>query len=115
MSAGSDNDGLASLTVIVKLAGSASFPAGSCAWQLTVVAPIGNVSPACAGPHVIVRTLAASSGSIAVTANDTTAPSFDVAVAVRSPGPWMTGAVVSRNVFVSVHVCAAPAAIVIAP
>src|SRR3954454_5658127 len=77
--------------------------------------PIGNVSPECAGPHEIARSPGASSGSVAVTANETTAPAFEVAVAVASPGAEMTGAVVSRNVSVSVHVFATPASIVMAP
>src|SRR3954453_4213053 len=81
MSAGTDTAGAASRTVTVKLTGSASFPAGSCPWHVTVVAPIGNMSPEPSEPQTMASAPAGSSGSVAVTSNVTGAPSFEVAVA----------------------------------
>src|SRR5713101_2944009 len=57
------------------------FPAGSVAVQVTVVAPAGNVEPG-GGLQLTVRVEVALSGSVAETANVTTAPLALVAVAV---------------------------------
>src|SRR3954453_4920974 len=103
MSAGSESVGGASTTVTVKLTRSASFPAGSCAPQVTMVAPIGNVSPDCRGPHTRVSSRAGLSGSVAVTSKETAPPSFEVAVRVRSAGTWMTGGVLSTYSIVTVN------------
>src|SRR4051794_23895707 len=103
MSAGRESVGGASLTVTVKVARSALFPAGSCASQLTVVAPIGNVSPDCRGLHTRVSSRAGLSGSVAVTSKETAAPSFELAVRVRSAGRWMIGGVLSRYSIVTVN------------
>src|SRR5437763_1769 len=90
--AGADGSGS---TWTVKVAGFALLPAGSCALQVTVVRPIGKVSPEPSGPQAIVRSAAALSGSVAVTSNDTLAPSFEVAVTVWFAGTCSTGAVTS--------------------
>src|SRR4051794_28007737 len=103
MSLGSESVGGASSTVTVNLAGSALFPAGSCALQVTVVRPIGKVSPDRRGPHTTVRSPGGLSASVAVTSKETAAPAFEVAVRVRSAGTRMTGGVSSRDTIVTVN------------
>src|SRR3981081_889999 len=70
------------------------FPRVSFAVQLIVVAPNGNVAPE-AGKQL---TVAASSGSEAVTVYETGAPSASTADAVSGPGVVITGTVTSLTV-----------------
>src|SRR6266851_5683051 len=85
------------------------FPAGSVAVQVTVVAPAGNVEPE-GGLQLIVRVEVALSGSVAPTANVTTAPLALVATAVMSAGRLRVGAVLSSTTTVAVAVPVLPAA-----
>jgi hypothetical protein len=84
--------GVVSVTVTVKLA-FAALPCVSVAVQATVVKPRGKVLPD-AGAQ---ETVAASSGSIALTAYVTTAPVGPVASAVMLAGVVITGGVVSAG------------------
>src|SRR5713226_1637934 len=85
------------------------FPAGSVAVQVTVVAPAGNVEPE-DGLQLMVRVEVALSGSVAPTANVTTAPLALVATAVMSAGRLRVGAVLSSTTTVAVAVPVLPAA-----
>ena len=69
------------------------FPAVSVAVHDTVVQPIGKTLPE-AGEQL---TVAASSGSLAVTEYVTTAPLGDVPLAVIVPGTLIVGGVASRT------------------
>jgi hypothetical protein len=81
-----------SLTVTLKLAGSATLPARSVALQVTVVVPIGKSDPeSWSHPDV-----AMPSGSLKSTVNETFAPSLLVASVVMLSGTVITGGDSSR-------------------
>lgn len=77
-----------SVTVTLKLAGVAVFPAASVALQVTVVVPIGNVEPEAWSQPDVARS---PSGSAKVTMNGTSAPAGLVAATVMSAGTVITG------------------------
>src|SRR4051794_3014814 len=117
MFAGRVTKGGASRTVTAKSSGTATFPAGSEAVQWIAVVPIGKLEPEFRplGDELQCTAIGPSSGSVAVTSYETTAPARDVAVTVKLPGPCSTGGVESPYAFVSVHVLRSPAGSVTVP
>src|SRR4051794_13617400 len=117
MFAGTVTKGGVSRTVTTKSSGAATLPAGSEAVQWIPVVPIGKVEPELRplGDELQCTAIAASSGSVAATSYETTAPARDVAVTVRLLGPCSTGGVESTYVFVRVHVFLPPAGSVTVP
>src|SRR5260370_23716562 len=96
--------GVVSITVTVKVP-FAWLPCVSVAVHVTVVGPIGNVAPETGAQ----ANVAASSGSVALTAYVTTAPLALVATAVMLVGRLRVGAVLSSTTTVALALPVLPA------